>query len=262
MNRRLWQLCPGLFVLALSAVCVWGTSAQAQMSEVKEKAAMYTYVSNWTIPRAQWGEMAKSAADQDKLMQKGISDGNIVGYGNDQTLIHSADGETHDDWFSSMSMAGLLKVLDQLYKQGNATAPVLSSATKHWDNLYVSHYYNWHSGSWKDLYTHEASYKLKPDAPRDAVETLSKNLIVPLMEKMMADGAVHEYEIDTQAIHTEDPSMFYVVYICSSADGLDKVTAGLQAALKANVLGLPAFDSMVDFSAHRDGLVRTTATYK
>jgi len=261
MNRKLWQLCLGLFVLALSAVCV-STSAQAQMSEVKEKPAMYTYVSNWTIPRAQWGEMMKSAADQDKIMQKGMSDGNIVGYGNDQTLIHSADGETHDDWFSSMSMGGLLKVLDQLYKQGNATAPVLSSATKHWDNLYVSHYYNWHSGSWKEIYTHEASYKLKPDAPRDAVETLSKNLIVPLMEKMMADGAVHEYEIDTQAIHTEDPGMFYVVYICSSADGLDKVTAGLQAALKASPLGLPAFDSMVDFSAHRDGLVRTAATYK
>jgi hypothetical protein len=46
---------------------------------------------------------------------------------------------------------------------------------------------------------------LKADAPDNAVELLSKNLIGPLMEKMLADGTVHEYEVDTEAIHTESP---------------------------------------------------------
>jgi hypothetical protein len=104
-----------------------------------------------------------------------------------------------------MSMAGLLNVLEQFYQSGSATSPVLASATKHWDSIYVSRYYNWHSGTWKDVYTHGASYKLKADAPEDAVETLSKNLIVPLLEKMLADGVIHEYEVDTEAIHTEAP---------------------------------------------------------
>ena len=46
-------------------------------------------------------------------------------------------------------------------------------------------------------------YKLKPDAPENAVESLSKSFIVPLLEKLLADGAIVEYEIDTEAIHTE-----------------------------------------------------------
>jgi basic membrane lipoprotein Med (substrate-binding protein (PBP1-ABC) superfamily) len=120
-------------------------------------------------------------------------------------LIHRPDGSTHDQWWSAMSMAGLLNVLEQFYQSGSATSPVLASATKHWDSIYVSRYYNWHSGTWKDVYTHGASYKLKADAPEDAVETLSKNLIVPLLEKMLADGVIHEYEVDTEAIHTEAP---------------------------------------------------------
>jgi hypothetical protein len=37
---------------------------------------------------------------------------------------------------------------------------------------------------------------------RNAVETLSKNVAVPLLEKLLADPTIHEYEIDTQAIHT------------------------------------------------------------
>jgi hypothetical protein len=32
--------------------------------------------------------------------------------------------------------------------------------------------------------------------------------------------------------------------------------------MKSNPLRGPAFNSMVDFSAHRDELARTTATYK
>ena len=161
-----------------------------------------------------------------------------------------------------MSLAGVLNVLDQFYKSGSPTAPVLASATKHWDNIYVSRYYNWHSGSWKDAYTYGSSYKLKADAPDDAIETLSKNLIAPLLEKLLADGTLHEYEIDTAAVHTQAPGTFWIIYITANAEGLDKVNAAIRATFKSNPLGGPAFGSMVDFTAHRDELVRTTATYK
>jgi hypothetical protein len=87
-------------------------------------------------------------------------------------------------------------------------------------------------------------------------------LFEPLLEKMLADGAIHEYEIDTEAIHTTDPGTFWIFYIAADAEGLDKVNAALQATLKANPMGGPAFGSMVDYSAHRDGLLRSAATYK
>jgi hypothetical protein len=232
------------------------------MAEVKEKPPMYSYVGFWNIPRAQWAEMDKSRAADQPVLDKALSSGTIVAYGDDTNLVHQPDGPTHDDWWSAMSMAGLLNVLDQFYKNGSSTSTVLSTATKHWDGIFVSRYYNWHAGTWKGAYTHGSYYKLKADVPDDAVAMLSKNLIVPLLEKMLADGTIHEYEIDTEAIHTEAPGSFWVFYIAANADGLDKVNAALRERMKSNPLGGPAFGSMTDFSAHRDYLSLTNATYK
>jgi hypothetical protein len=260
MNGKLCRFFAAFCALAMSAVCA--APVRAQMSEVKEKPPMYSYVGFWNIPRAHWAEMAKEQAADREVLDKATASGTIVGYGHDTNMVHQPDGETHDEWWSAMSMAGLLNVLEQFYKSGSTASPVLASATKHWDSLFVSRYYNWHSGSWKGLYTHGSSYRLKPDAPNDAVEMLSKNLIVPLMEKLLADGAIHEYEVDTEAIHTEAPGTFWVFYLAANAEGLDKANAALRERMKANPLGGPAFGSMVDFTAHRDFLARTNATYK
>ena len=234
----------------------------AQSTEVKEKPPMFSYVSFWTIPRAQWPELEKSGSAEADLLGKALSSGTLIGYGSDRTLVHQAEGPTHDRWWSAMSLAGLLNVLDSIYKSGQATSPALLSATKHWDGIYVSRYYNWHAGSWKGAYGHVSSYKLKPDAPDDAVEKLSKNMVGPLLEKMLADGVIFEYEIDTEAIHTEAPGRFWIVYVSQNPEGLDKVNAAIRETLKANPLSGPAFGSMTDFSAHRDYLSRTEATYK
>ena len=260
MNVKLWKVFGGVAGVAMAAF--WAAPASAQMSEVKEKPALYTYVANWNIPRAQWADMEKASAANQKILDKAIGDGTLVGYGNDVTLVHQADGTTHDDWWSAMSMAGVLNVLDQLEKGGGSSTSVLDSATNHFDNVYVSRYYNIHSGSVKDGYTYEASYRLKPDAPDDAVATLSKKLIVPLMEKLLADGTVREYEVDTQAIHTEAPGVFSIVYLVANSEALDKVNAALEEAIKADPLGGVAFTSMVDISAHHDDLGRAQATYK
>jgi len=258
MNKNWW----GVFALVCALAVVSVAPVAAQMSEVKEKPPMYSYVSNWAIPRTQWGEMEKADAADQKMMEKAMAAGTIIAYGSDVNMVHTADGYTHDGWWSAMSMAGALDVLEQAYKSGSPTSPVYASATKHSDGLYVSRYYNWHSGSWKGVYTRVAEYKLKPDAPNDAVEMLSKNLFVPLLEKLLADGAIHEYEIDTEAIHTEDPSTFSVVIIAANAAGLDKFNAAVAELHKTSPFAGPAIGSMVDFAHHRDYLARTNATFK
>jgi hypothetical protein len=260
MNGKLLKVFAGLGAVAMSAV--WAGQAGAQTSEIKQKPALYTYVADWNIPREKWGDMDKSYAGTQKLMDKAVADGTIVGYGSDVTLVHQGDGVTHDNWWSAMSLAGVLNVLDQLEKASDSTTSVLASATNHFDNVYESRYYNYHPGTVKDGYTYEASYRLKPDAPDDSVEVLSKKLIVPLLEKLFADGTLREYEVDTQAIHTEAPGSFTIIYLAASAEGLDKVNAALDAAIKTDPLGGVAFGSMVDISAHHDELGRSMATYK
>ncbi|MGB8537872.1 MAG: hypothetical protein WCD57_15735 [Acidobacteriaceae bacterium] len=260
MNGKVWKDFAAVGALALSAV--WAGQAGAQTSDVKEKPALYTYVADWNIPREKWADMEKSYAPEQKILDKAIADGTIVGYGNDVTLVHQGDGTTHDDWWSAMSMAGVLNVLDQLEKSSDSANSVLTTATNHSDSIYVSRYYHWLPGAVKNGYTYEAYYRVKPDAPQDAVDTLSKWLIVPLLEKLVADGTLREYEVDTQAVHTEAPGTFVIVYLAANAEGLDKVNAALKEAIMSNPLGGVAFGSMVDMSAHHDGVDRSNATYK
>lgn len=248
-----------LFTVGLIAAV--SAPALAQMAD-SGKAPMYCYVGEWAIPRAQWAEMEKANAADTDVLQKAMASGSVVGYGWDTNLVHQADGPTHDDWWCSMSMAGILGVLDTFYSNGSSTSPVMSSATKHWDNILVSRHYNWHSGTMKNGYTHGAVYKLKADAPDDAVNTLANSAIVPMMEKLLSDGTITEYEIDEESIHTSAPGLFFIFYLTPTADGLDKTSKALRDTLKGNALIGPAFDSMVDFTAHRDYLDRTTATYK
>ncbi len=252
----------------VAAVCAFATSgllilpAAAQAPEAQPKPPMYSYVANWQIPRAHWGEMAAVNAGDKVILDKALADGTIVGYGSDETLVHRADGATHDGWWSAMSMGGLMKVLERMYASPNATGSTLQSSTKHWDGIYVSRYYNWKPGAYKGAYIRVASYTLRPGAPDGAVDTLSQQIVVPLLEKMVADGTIQEYEIDTEAVHTESPSTFWIIYETPKAEGLDTVDAAITESLKANPLSGPAFLSMVDFSAHRDDLGLGEGIYK
>jgi len=256
------KLCAIFAVACMLAMIAAAAIPALAQDEPKEKPPMYSYVGDWAIPRAQWAEMEKADASDQSTLQKAMADGTIIAYGSDMNLVHQPDGITHDDWWSAMSMAGLLNVLDRFYKSSSVTSPVLASATKHWDQVFVSRYYNWHSGSYKGAYTRVAQYKLKADAPDDAVETLSKHLFVPMLEKLLAEGSILEYEVDTEAIHTTDPGTFWVVMVATKADGLDKFNAGVRDMHKTNPLGGPAIESMVDFTPHRDYLAVSNGTFK
>jgi hypothetical protein len=251
----------------LAGLCLLGLIATvaapvaAQMAD-NGKAPMYCYVGEWAVPRAQWADFEKADAADTDTLQKALAAGSLIGYGSDINLVHQPDGPTHDSWWCSTSMAGIVGVLESFYAAGTTTAPVMASATKHWDNILVSRYYNWHPGTMKNGYTHGAVYKLKADAPDDALDTLAKTAIVPMMEKLLSNGTIAEYEIDQESIHTAAPGLFFIFYLTPTADGLDKASKALQDTLKSNPLIGPAFDSMVDFTAHRDYLDRTSATYK
>jgi hypothetical protein len=249
-------------IATLAVLGATATLAGAQTEEVKEKPRLYTYESQWTFPRAHWGDVAKDNAQSDKVLAAAVANGSVVGYGNDEYLVHTADGFTHDNWWQSMSMAGLMSVLETFYKSPTTTSPLLVSATKHADQVLVSRYYNWKSGSWKNAYGHSSLYKFKSDAPNNALNTLSRTTFVPLLEKLLANGAIVEYEIDEEAIHTDSQDRFWIYYIAPDAAGLDKVNDAISEAVKGNPLIGPAIGSMLDSTAHRDSLLLGTVTYK
>ena len=81
----------GLAVLGMSA-----TLAGAQTVEVKEKPPLYRYVSYWTFPRAHWADVDKdNATGNQKILAPALADGTLVGYGDGENQVHSAEGFTH-----------------------------------------------------------------------------------------------------------------------------------------------------------------------
>jgi hypothetical protein len=141
-----------------------------------------------------------------------------------------------------MSIAAVLNVLNKFYESGTPTSPVLARHEARRRHI-CSRHYNWRPGTYKGAYTRVAYYKLKPDMPEHAIETLSKSLIVPLLEKLLADGSIIEHEIDTEATHTEAPGAFSIDVISTIAEGLDKLNAALRDAARTNPMNGPAFDS-------------------
>ena len=251
-------------VAGLAVLGMTGTRARAQTVEVKERPPLYRYASYSTFPQAQWSGVDKdNATGNQKILAPALADGTLAGYGDDENQVHSAEGLTHDKWWQTYSIAGLMKVLEAFHKGGSNPA-LLVSSTKHWDQIYISSFYNWKAGCWKGAYGYKGTYKLKPDAPAsdDAVRTLS-SFYVPVFEKMLADGTIVEYEIDREMIHTTDSRAQVVFsFLMPSAEGLDKFMVALGDALDKNSLIGPAFGSMmVNFTPQAD-IVRVNATYK
>ena len=58
-----------------------------------------------------------------------------------------------------------MKVAEGFHKGGGSSSPLLVSATRNWDQVFVSRFYNWKAGSWKGAYRYTATYELKPEWP-------------------------------------------------------------------------------------------------
>jgi hypothetical protein len=87
-----------------------------------------------------------------------------------------------------------------------------------------------------------------------------KSSMVALLEKMLADGALHAYTIDTEIVHSAEPNTFFVVMVTNGAEGLDKFNAALDEMNKNNPTALAAFRSLIDEHGHRDMLARVSTT--
>ena len=209
MKQQTKWILTGACALALAGLSPATANAQPK-TEVKEKAPMYSYIANWEVSRDKFKDLEGRLGANSALMAKHVADGSLVGFGNDITLLHHDGESTHDVWWSSMSWGGLMKTLEAIKAAGTSDAPVFASG-KHDDKIYAARYYNWRGGSFTNGYTRLAIWKLKPGAPDDAVDQVAKGFAVPLIEKLLADGAIYKYEIDEEAVHAGAPSTFMIV---------------------------------------------------
>ena len=256
MRNRILGLC---VVVCFCAGAVIGLSEQkASAQAAAEKSAVYTFVMEWDVPRAMWNDYDKQMATTGETLKKAVEDGTLIDYGMFATVAHSEGTANHGTWISASSVANLMKVLDVLRASPASTSPVVS-ASKHWDYLVSSRDYAAHSGTFTNGYLRVATW-IGREGANDPGGKIEKASMVAMLDKLMADGALHAYSLDREIIHTMDANAFFVVIVTNGAEGLDKFNAAVDDLGKNSPAALAAFRSLISENGHRDSLAKVTTT--
>lgn len=178
------------------------------------------------------------------------ADGTLNDFGSYSVLNHQDGQATHGTWFSAASMVNLMKVLEAERAAPDNAAPSLA-ASKHWDYVLKTRNYNGHPGNSKNGYLRISSWNSKPGAG-DSNSAIIKATLVPALEKLLDEGALHAYSIDEEAVHSSDPAVLWVAVAANGAAGLDKYDAAVEAMQKKDPAATAGFGSLVENHGHRD----------
>ena len=237
----------GLLVIVFAAMLV-----PAALPQMEPTPVVYTYVSQFQVPRAHW---AAYSEDTEKtvvpIVEKMTADGTILSWSTFEQVIHTPDGYTHGAAWSSTSISGLMKVLDEIRKSGPRPGQI--AATKHEDLLMQSTMYRVGSGT--PVYLRVICSNAKADKPGEYTATLKK-LLVPTFEEQLKKGVATFYGVDEQYVNTAAPSTRCVVINYPNAEGMDKWAAAINTTMskwspaeRAEFAGSTVADSRRDIMA-------------
>src|SRR6202158_1723290 len=203
----------GLLVIVLAMMLV-----PAALPQMGPTPVVYTYVSQFQVPRANW---AAYSEDTEKtvvpIVEKLTADGTIVSWSTFEQVVHTPEGYTHGAAWSSNTISGLMKVLDEVRKAGPRPGQI--AATKHEDYLMQTTMYR--AGSGTPTYLRVVCSNAKPDKPEAYTEALKKYL-VPTFDEQVKKGVATYYGLDEQYVNVGPPSTRCLVVDYPNADGMDK----------------------------------------
>jgi hypothetical protein len=216
---------------------------------------VYTFVSQFQIPRANW---AGYSADTEKtfipIAEKLTADGTILSWATFEQVVHTPEGFTHGAAWSSTTISGLMKVLDEVRKAGPQAGQI--AATKHEDYLMQTSMY--HVGSGTPAYLRVVCANAKPDKPGEYAAALKKYL-VPTFDEQIKKGVATYYGLDEQYVNNSAPSMRCLVINYPNAEGMDKWAAAINATLgKMTAAQREEFANASVLDSRRDIMARVT----
>ena len=248
------KLIAGTLAFALAVFLVPIALPQADQAQ----PPVYTYVSQFQVPRANW---AQYADDTEKtfvpVAERMMADGTIVSWSTFETLVHTPEGSTHGAAWSSTSIAGLTRVLDELRKGGPRPGQV--AATKHEDYLMQSTLYHAASGAkGTSGYLRVICSNAQPTKPDDYAAALKKYLW-PSFEEQFKKGVVNYIGLDQQYVNSIAPSMRCLVITYPNAESMDKWATAIGGTLaKMSQADREAFFGSTVTDSRRDFMARIT----
>jgi len=212
----------GLLVVGFIVLAAHSTRAQQAQNQ-----PIYTYVSQFQVPRANWAQFAEdSEKTVTPILERMTADGTIIGWGIFENIVHTPEGMTHGSWWTSTSLAGINRVLDELRKGG--PRPGQLAATKHEDFLMRTVFSRANPVTGASGFLRVIGVVTQPGKSDQYVDALKKYL-VPTFEEQLKNGTITYYGVDTQYVNTEAPSLRFSVYTFPNAAAMDKFAAAITA---------------------------------
>lgn len=212
----------GLLVIVLAVILV-----PAALPQMEPTPTVYTFVSQFNVPRANW---AAYSEDIEKtfvpVMEKMTANGTIIGWSTFEDVVHTPEGYTHGAAWESTSIAGLMKVLDEVRKNGPRPGQIAS--TKHEDLLMQTSWY--HMGTGTPTYLRVVCQMAKADKP-DGYAAAIKKYLAPTFDELVKQGAATYYGLDAQYVNTGPQSLRCLVITYPNAEGMDKWATAVGATL-------------------------------
>jgi hypothetical protein len=254
MTKRKLGWMTGLTAVLIAAVLaiVWAPMA---VSQTDQAPIVYTYVSQFQIPRAHWAEYTEDVGKSFiPIVEKLTADGTIGSWSTFEQVVHTPEGYTHGAAWSSPSISGLMKVLDELRKAGPRPGQI--AATKHEDYLMQTSMY--HVGSGTPAYVRVICHTAKADNP-DGYAASLKKFLVPTFEDQLKKGSATYYGLDSQYVNNNTPSVRCLIIDYPNAEAMDKWAAAINATLgKMSAAERAEFAATTVADSRRDILARIT----
>jgi len=250
MNKRMIGVAVGLMMVAVAVV-----SSPTAFSQMEPTPTVYTFVSQFQVPRANWAGYSEDAEKTIvPILEKLTAEGAIASWSTFEQVVHTTGGYTHGAAWSSTSISGLMKVLDEVRKAGPRPGQI--SATKHEDFLMQTSMYR--AGGGTPAYLRVVCSNAKADKPEAYSATLKK-LLVPTFEEQVKNGVATYYGVDEQYVNTTAPSTRCVVITYPNAESMDKWAAAIRATMsKWSPAERAEFTGSTELDSRRDIMARIT----
>ncbi len=205
-------------------------SVPAALPQQEQAQTVYTYVSQFQVPRANWAQFTEDGEKlTNPILQKALADGTIIGWGNFESIVHSADGYTHVTAWQATNLAGITRVLDELRKVGPRPGQI--AATKHEDLLLRAAVHRTSPVSSGTGYARVVGVLAQPGKEDDYV-ALIKKFILPVLEDQFKKGNITFYGVEQQYVVNAPASLRSVVSFYPTAEAMDKVATAINARLE------------------------------
>ena len=249
-------------IAGLLAVAFLVLAAPVALPQMDQEHPVYTYVSNFQIPRALWAQFAEETEkNANPVFERFTADGTIIGWGNFETVVHTTDGMTNGTWWQSTSLAGITRVLDELRKGGPRPGQIAS--TKHEDLLLRSIYHHGSTISAPGTGYLRVNCSLTQPGKADDFVAAIKKYLGPTFEDQFKKGVATYYAMEEQYVQTGPGSMRCTAVTFSNAENMNKWADAIAATLaKMSTEDRKAFFDAIGAStvpdSRRDMLARIT----